>query len=188
MIVMHMHAMAMQTNQIPFDALADADIAFSGICLSKSVYALKKRVFGQSVSVFQYTFQVANKDVLKGQVTDTFSFLQAGSSKGSAQMLTVPGMPDYEIGTQYLLFLSSESRLGLRAPMGVFQGQFKVISDDTGHRFISATAKQRHMVNAFTTQTNSAAKHLSSQHSNQSHIVDFNDIKRAFLSLQKDEQ
>lgn len=48
--------------------------------------------------------------------------------------LVLPGMPSFALGEELLLFLSQESSAGLRIPVGLAQGKFRIVRDARGVR------------------------------------------------------
>lgn len=87
-----------------------ADIVLSGKCISS------KAEVKNDINVTTSTFEVL--EVVKGKVAGpTFTFSQ----------FVFRGAPSYEPGKEYLLFLTPESRLGLRSPVGLGQGKFMVL-------------------------------------------------------------
>lgn len=84
----------------------------------------------------EYTFEV--KLSIKGNVGNTITFRQFGLKnprkvdKGLIYVGRVPGMPIYEEGKDYVLFLIEDSALGLTSPIGLFQGAFRITTDKGG--------------------------------------------------------
>ncbi len=124
------------TNQavsINITELMQADVAFTGTCTKAESQIMQKPGIKGGLLVTTYTFNVT--EVLKGDVPSTFSFAQWGAPRDEAYRLGKPiiyGPPLYEIGKEYTLFLTSTSRLGLRAPVGLVQGQFTVVKGPEG--------------------------------------------------------
>ncbi|RPJ55570.1 MAG: hypothetical protein EHM23_25800 [Acidobacteria bacterium] len=103
---------------------AKADRVFYGKCLSreaKDVHA--------SLPIAEYKFQV--KEAIKG-VSDgeTVVFRQVeGSAPGKPG---IPGVPQYRVGQELVLFLKKDSRRGLTSPVGLGQGTFIVKKNGRG--------------------------------------------------------
>ncbi len=111
------------------DLLTSADVAFTGKCL-KAEPSVR-----MGMLVTTYTFQVAPDGVLKGNVPETFQFIQAGGTKTAVQQLQKQAFtqfPVYTPGNEYTLFLTGESGIGLRAPVGLSQGKFMVTTAPDG--------------------------------------------------------
>ena len=75
-----------------------------------------------------YDFRVV--EAIKGVTGDQVVVRQYGLIRpipignGLARATRVEGMPKYETGKHYLLFLVKESPIGLSSPVGLFQGAF----------------------------------------------------------------
>ena len=74
-----------------------------------------------------YTFRVLKS--VRGAAGKTVTIKQFGLKDidlRSSQVFQVPGMPAYEPGRRYLLFLTQESSHGFCAPVGLMQGALRV--------------------------------------------------------------
>jgi hypothetical protein len=117
--------------------LMKADVAFTGVCTKAEASVMERQGKPGGILVTRYTFEVS--DVMKGDVSKTFSFVQWGATREEATRLGkafVYGPPLYNVGGEYTLFLTSESRLGLRAPVGLGQGKFSVIRGPQGKAMV----------------------------------------------------
>lgn len=120
-------APADQALDISMEDLARCELAFRGRLVKAEASLLYKEGFKGGMAVTNYTFDVS--DVLKGDVPKTFSFTQAGASQVDSKKLGKPfiyGAPTYVVGKEYVLFLTKENKLGLRAPVGLKSGKFQV--------------------------------------------------------------
>lgn len=109
-------------NLVEMTAMADK--VFDGVCLGKQVLDENS-----NIPIVEYTFQV--KKAIKG-VTDgqTIVFRQvAGSQVGKPG---IPGVPQYNVGQELVLFLKKESARGLTSPVGLGQGTFFVRRNGLG--------------------------------------------------------
>lgn len=109
------------------EKLSQAELVFKGKCVEASPTAIYPKNSKGGMFVTSYTFQVKPEDVIKGTVAEMFTFTQFGLSKQGASEVGVPftyGMPSYEVGQEYMLFLTSETPIGLRAPVGLGYGSF----------------------------------------------------------------
>lgn len=107
-----------------------ADVAFTGVCIEAETMVIHPDAVKDGLLVTSYTFEVAPDGVLKGIVPEKFTFRQWGATKDQADAYgaTYPvGIPHYQKGNTYTLFLTAESVLGLRAPVGLGQGNFNMI-------------------------------------------------------------
>ena len=87
--------------------------------------------------VTTYTFSVSADGVIKGDFSGTISFTQWGAPRTESRKFNAPfvmGMPHYEVGKEYTVFLTSESTLGLRSTIGLGYGMFNVTTDPGGKR------------------------------------------------------
>lgn len=57
-----------------------------------------------------------------------FTFVIAGGEAGNRGLL-IPGMPRFEAGERAIVFLTAESTSGVRAPVGLAQGKFRIATD-----------------------------------------------------------
>lgn len=117
------------------DLAGRADTALVGKCIGAQAY-LKNLPDGKGrMLVTTYTFSVSER--IKGEIPDmsAFGFTQLGASPDEARRLgaaTVIGMPIYNVGGEYAVFLTKESGLGLRSTVGMGQGKFQVITSKDG--------------------------------------------------------
>jgi hypothetical protein len=102
-----------------------ADKVFDGICLSKQILDENS-----NIPIVEYKFQV--KKAIKGATDgETIVFRQvAGSEVGRPG---IPGVPQYNVGQELVLFLRKESRRGLTSPVGLGQGTFLVHKNGPGN-------------------------------------------------------
>jgi hypothetical protein len=104
------------------DEMADtAAVAFEGRCLAN-----RSDVDTATGLVVTYTtFEV--RDVLKGSVGATHEIKQVGGAlPGDGPQYRVMGVPRFEVGEDYVVFLAGVSTAGFSSPIGLAQGRFKV--------------------------------------------------------------
>jgi len=117
------------------DLVKKTNVAFAGKCIDavpETVYAGDAK---SKIPVAVYTFEIKQEDVLKGNVPEMFTFKQWGVSADSASKLRLPnpiGVPTYKVGLRYTLFLTAKTKLGLRAPIGLGRGAFRMFSGNDG--------------------------------------------------------
>ncbi len=102
-----------------------AEKVFHGQCLSREIVD-----DSTNIPIVEYKFQVkqAIKGVSNGQ---TVVFRQVdGSEVGKPG---IPGVPQYRVGQELVLFLRKESRRGLTSPVGLGQGTFLVHKNGRGN-------------------------------------------------------
>lgn len=66
-------------------------------------------------------------DLIKGNTADTHTIKQIGGLlKNSNTALRIHGVPEYQVGKSYVVFLPAKSTLGFSSPLGLHQGSFSV--------------------------------------------------------------
>ena len=99
-----------------------AELIFYGSAVSNEV-----RLDETSGRVATFT-TFAVIDVIKGSVGDTHTIKQIGGElPGSRVRQIIQGVPRFNVGTEYVVFLPPASRLGFSSPIGLSQGQFSVM-------------------------------------------------------------
>ncbi|MFH0798678.1 MAG: hypothetical protein V2A66_00665 [Pseudomonadota bacterium] len=130
-------AKATQVVGVNMSDLMQANVAFTGTCTGADARVMDEPGGKSKIPVTTYTFSVSSDNILKGDVPGTFSFTQLGVSRAEARRLgtsSVMGMPSYEVGKEYTLFLTSASELGLRSTIGLGQGKFNVTTTQDGKK------------------------------------------------------
>lgn len=102
-----------------------ADRIFIGVCLSVETKAITLE--GQALLVMEYTFDISQ--AIKGVAENTLVFRQFGPASGVGSVI---GMPSYQQGKNYMLFLGKDSEYGLTSPIGFGQGAFLVFTNTNG--------------------------------------------------------
>jgi len=104
---------------------SNAKTVFYGKCLK--VQPIEESAPG--IPAVEYTFLVKQgiKGVSEGQ---TFVFRQVRSGDNGAP--GIPGVPEYQPGQEYMLFLHGKSARGLTSPVGLQQGTFKAVKTGDG--------------------------------------------------------
>jgi hypothetical protein len=110
----------------------DAKVVFLGECLSNSV-----EMDQQSGRVVTYTtFEVL--EAYKGHLGTSYTIKQIGGNLPGANLnVRMPGVPQFEVGKRYVVFLPPVSRLGFSSPVGLSQGMFTVKTDAAGAQVVS---------------------------------------------------
>lgn len=123
--------------------ISKSDIAFKGICEAREVRVIYPN--GRGITVTHYSFSVS--DVLKGNVPVHFEFDQYGApSRKEAQTagaFYAAGFVQFEPQKEYVVFLSELTRLGVRAPIGMYEGVFDVVSVDQKETVINKFSNRR---------------------------------------------
>lgn len=109
----------------------DAKLIFLGECLSNSV-----ELDQQSARVVTYTtFEVL--ETYKGRPGHSHTIKQIGGNLPGALNVRIAGVPQFEVGKRYVVFLPPASKLGFSSPIGLDQGMFSMKTDDTGAQVVS---------------------------------------------------
>lgn len=117
---------------LPAGALADTTIPVNLGQLSQYADAVVKGVVNSVVPGKIGPFRTVRvtmsvEEVVKGEIPGpTFSF----------STVVAKGDPPYEVDKRYWLFLTAESRMGLRAPVGIEQGIFLVQEAPSGKALV----------------------------------------------------
>ena len=111
----------------------DAEYIFLGECLSNNVEYDR----ASDMVVTYTTFDVV--ETFKGALGQTHTIKQVGGVLPGADMVTkFAGVPQFEVGKRYVLFLPPASILGFSTPVGMEQGLFHVRVDSSGAQVISS--------------------------------------------------
>ena len=132
-------AQASQVVSVSLPGLLKADLVFRGTCTGAETYMMYHPKVPRGLLVTTYTFSVAGDGVIKGDISETISFTQWGAPLVESRQFKSPfivGMPHYEVGKEYTVFLTSESVLGLRSTIGLGVGKFNVITDPGGKKMV----------------------------------------------------
>lgn len=124
---------ATMVESFNFDELMQrADRIFVG-----KVTAIEHGVTAEGAPFIAYTFAVS--DGLKGNLGAAVTIRQFGMGHaeqrgdGLFQSFKIPSMPSYKQGEELLLLVTAESSIGLSAPVGLFQGAFRLNTDADGN-------------------------------------------------------
>ena len=120
-----------------------ATLIFYGEVLSNQV-----KQDEQSGYIATFTeFKVIN--LIKGDAGNTHTIKQIGGELKSRNVaLRIHGVPRYQVGNNYVVFLPTKSKLGFSSPLGLHQGSFSVLKIN-GEQVVS---NGRSMVNQSQTQ------------------------------------
>ena len=120
-----------------------ATLIFYGEVLSNQV-----KQDEQSGYIATFTeFKVIN--LIKGDAGNTHTIKQIGGELKSRNVaLRIHGVPRYQVGNNYVVFLPTKSKLGFSSPLGLHQGSFSVLNIN-GEQVVS---NGRSLVNQSQTQ------------------------------------
>ena len=123
------------TLVLPLDLVRlqhDAQYVFLGDCLANKVEL--DPVSGR-VATFT-TFQVIEN--FKGNLSATYTIKQVGGNlPDSPVTMHIEGVPRFEVGKRYMVFLPAVSVIGFSSPVGLMQGVFSVGHDASGQETVS---------------------------------------------------
>jgi hypothetical protein len=102
-----------------------ADLIFYGKVISNEV---KKDAQSGHIATFT-EFKIIN--LIKGTADSTHTIKQVGGfHKDSNTRLMIHGVPEFQIGKEYVVFLPKKSSLGFCSPLGLHQGSFPVSTEN----------------------------------------------------------
>lgn len=85
--------------------------------------ALNDRQSGQIVTLT--TFKVI--ELIKGNTGEEHTIKQIGGQLTDSNIkMHIPGVPRFNAGSKYVVFLAEKSQLGFSSPLGLYQGTFSV--------------------------------------------------------------
>ena len=123
-------------------------------------------------------------DLIKGNVGKTHTIKQIGGDLKDRNMsLRIHGVPRFQVGNSYVVFLPTKSKLGFSSPLGLHQGSFSVsiINNEqivnSGHRVVNQPQTRQ------LEQTSKAVQVPLAVHvdrPSQAHLDDFINTVRAY--------
>lgn len=123
-------------------------------------------------------------DLIKGNTGDTHTIKQIGGFlKSSNTALRIHGVPEYQLGSHYVIFLPKKSTLGFSSPLGLHQGSFSVSSINgeqhvsNGRSLVSQPRAERTDKNTGSVQLPLAVR---ADNPSQAHLNDFINTVRAY--------
>ena len=118
-----------------------ATTIFAGRCLNVRVETDRK--FGRDVTVA--TFRVERS--IKGTSGSTITVRMPWASEAAVPA----GVPSFARGDEVVLFLYGESAIGMRAPVGLGQGRFRILTDKQGRRIAINDVGNRNLMHGVST-------------------------------------
>jgi len=126
----------------------DAEDSFCGVCKARDV-SIDPNKFGRNVT---YAFEIS--DVMKGDYKpgETVSFTQFEGFKGAVVM---------SVGNEYCLLLNKASSSGLRAPVALSYGAYRVTKDKEGGRVLRGAVSRQELMREVLKRRPDLSKRLS---------------------------
>ena len=109
------------------DMVADADLVVEGTVLDSSVHI-------GSTGLIETEYLLAVDRTFVGENQEQRSVRLPGGVLPDGRGMMIPGMPRMSVGEDVMLFLSRKTAWGMRMPMGLSQGKFRVLQDFDGER------------------------------------------------------
>lgn len=100
---------------------------FEGRCIKVEHTSVKSRGGGLWIPAVRYTFEIL--DGIKGVSSPTIQIQQLGHALDGKDFFLKPeslGLPTFNAGQTYLLFMNENGSTGLTSPIGMVQGVFDV--------------------------------------------------------------
>jgi hypothetical protein len=112
--------------RLDIEGLTDrAEAVLEGRIVSKTVLQV-----GPKRIETEYVVRV-ERDLL-GASSSVFNFRLPGGTLADGRGMVIAGMPELLVDEEVLLFLTGESAAGIRMPVGLAQGKFRVLRDAQG--------------------------------------------------------
>jgi hypothetical protein len=154
-----------------------ASLIFYGSVVSNQVK--EDEVSGQIATYTQFKII----DLIKGEAGTTHTIKQLGGTLESRKTsLLVHGVPKFQAGSNYVVFLPKASSLGFCSPLGLHQGRFSVITVN-GEQIVTngknLSAQQSRSVKAYSSSIQLPLA-VSANNPSQSNLNDFINTVRAY--------
>lgn len=100
------------------------------------------------------TFRVV--ETYKGDLDDSLTIKQVNltsppdQESGQTQNILAGVMPEYHVGEDVVVFLSPDSAFGFTSSIGLFQGTFQLMSDESGETIVVNQAQNEGLLNDVT--------------------------------------
>jgi hypothetical protein len=171
--LMPQRAHAMSVIPLYLDEVIDTSaVIFEGTCVDNR----SERDAVTGLVVTHTTFEV--RDVLKGGVGRTHTIKQIGGSlPGEALQYRVQGIPRFEPGQDYVVFLAGMSRAGFSSPIGLAQGRFEITNEE-GVRRVRNGRDLREMTSRIAAQVPLAEKSRMEKTKGAVEKMDLEDLKQ----------
>jgi hypothetical protein len=94
-----------------------------------------------------------------GEAGGTQIFRIPGGVLADGSGMVLPGLPSFRAGEDVLLFLTRESRAGLRMPVGLAQGKLRVATNQRGERVLVRDSSDLELVDPSSGRSRTADAH-----------------------------
>ena len=119
-------------------------------------------------------------DLIKGDAEERHTIKQIGGYDAQSKTrLFIHGVPTFQVGNNYVVFLPKESNLGFSSPLGLYQGSYTVTTTDDGEQLVS---NGRNLTEPTSTNTHAVRIPLaiSAERPSQSRLHDFINTIRSY--------
>ena len=133
---------ATQSRVVNIEEMTErATTIFAGRCLDVRVES--DPTLGVDVTVARFRVQRSVKGTAGSTITVRMPWL------GGTAIPT--GVPSFERGDEVVLFLYGESAIGMRAPVGLGQGRFRIVADKQGRSMAINDVGNRNLMHGLST-------------------------------------
>jgi len=167
-----------------------SDVAFTGVCTEAKAHLIFPKKAPEGLLVTTYTFDILPEGALKGKPPKVFTFSQWGATVEESKLYGLPypiGIPKYKVGNVYTLFLTAETELGVRAPVGLGHGNFNMIERPDGEIAVMNDYGNKSLFSGLPA-TKAMSKALSasgiSRTSPPAGPIDYDTFKKVIMNLQ----
>lgn len=170
LVVSSPFATALSVKTLTFSQLVGlSQVILRGTLIEKKV---GDDIYESGFIVVYYTFKV--NECLKGTCEETLTFKQLAK-----------GLPDYEVGRSYVLFLpEATEKTGLIAPVGIHQGRY-LLEQAGGKWVIPALRQNARLVKDLRTEANNRSLNLPAL-TKTSTADDYDSFKAVILKMVKE--
>lgn len=175
------------------DLVKRSDVAFTGICTEAKAHMIFPESVPQGLLITSYTFDIIPDGALKGDLPKTFTFDQWGASVEESRLFGLPypiGIPKYEVGKTYTLFLTAKTGVGVRAPVSLGHGNFSTVETPDGRTAVVNEYGNKSLFVGLPA-TKSMSKALSASGISEARLpsgpMDYETFRKLIMNLQRGE-
>lgn len=134
-----------------------SSIILRGVCQNRMTKMIYPETAPRGIMVTHYVFSMM--EALKGSPSNPFEFDVYGTSRQEALETGTPyavGFYQFEVGKEYVVFLTGPSSIGVYAPMGMTQGVFDVVYSEAGKATVVNNYSNKSLFRGMTKTTKGA--------------------------------